>query len=184
MQQQRGFTLIELIIVIVILGVLAVTAAPKFIDIQSDARAATLNGVRAALQGGAQLVYARSALAGVQANPATDPVDATSRVTVAGLNVATNFGYPSAVSITAIRNNPVLASDVAAFAELDAADWTFAAGSADADTPAVGRFGISPRNTAVNYLITDIDGASCHVLYTDAVNQNTPAVVTVVTGGC
>ena len=43
--QQRGFTLIELVIVIVILGILAVTAAPRFVDFQTDARIATLEGV-------------------------------------------------------------------------------------------------------------------------------------------
>ena len=64
--QQRGFTLIELVIVIVILGILAVTAAPRFIDLQGDARASTLQGAKAALTSGMQLVYAKSAIAGEQ----------------------------------------------------------------------------------------------------------------------
>ncbi|MGL4750761.1 MAG: type II secretion system protein, partial [Shewanella sp.] len=38
MKRQQGFTLIELVVVIIILGILAVTAAPKFINLQSDAR--------------------------------------------------------------------------------------------------------------------------------------------------
>jgi MSHA pilin protein MshA len=42
MNKQAGFTLIELVIVIVILGILAATAIPKFIDIQGDARASSL----------------------------------------------------------------------------------------------------------------------------------------------
>ncbi|HAA96802.1 MAG TPA: type II secretion system protein, partial [Alteromonas macleodii] len=41
---QQGFTLIELIIVIVLLGILAVTAAPKFLNLQDDARDSVLQG--------------------------------------------------------------------------------------------------------------------------------------------
>lgn len=54
--KQNGFTLIELIIVIVILGILSIVAAPKFINIVSDAREVTLTGVQTNFEGGLRLV--------------------------------------------------------------------------------------------------------------------------------
>ena len=56
MKKQAGFTLIELVIVIIILGILAVTAAPKFLNLQDDAKEAAAQGVQAAVSSSAQLV--------------------------------------------------------------------------------------------------------------------------------
>lgn len=92
MKRQQGFTLIELVVVIIILGILAVTAAPKFINLQSDARVSALSGLKASIQGANSLVYSKAALAGEEKKAATDTPPPSVDIGT-GTNAVTQFGY-------------------------------------------------------------------------------------------
>lgn len=94
MKKQAGFTLIELVIVIIILGILAVTAAPKFLNLQDDAKMAAADGVFSGVRSAMQLVYSKSALEGKEKAEKTSTP--TPYVGSAGGRVATHFGYPTA----------------------------------------------------------------------------------------
>ncbi|TKB51212.1 type II secretion system protein [Ferrimonas sediminicola] len=151
MQRQSGFTLIELVVVIIVLGILAVTAAPKFINLQNDARKATLDGMKASVQGANSLIYAKAAIAGEEGKP-------IGTVKINGTDVNLVYGYPKATK-----------ADLEAVLDIDTdKEWAIDVTKKPEGVDAIIRpFDFDPGTTG---------DKECYVTYKEAASGGTPTV--------
>jgi MSHA pilin protein MshA len=83
----RGFTLIELVVVITILGILAAFAVPRFISLQTEARKASIESLTGALRSASAVTHSMWLIRG------------GNTVAMEGANVAMNLGYPTTAGI-------------------------------------------------------------------------------------
>lgn len=160
MNEQKGFTLIELVVVIVILGILAVTAAPKFIDLQGDARGATLQGVKAAVETANSGVHAKSLIAGND----KDLKATGSSVTVNGLSVTIGSGWALATT-----------DNFTKLLDIDANDFDMAASGTEI---------VISQHQDVALSVADVKLTNCYVTYSESVDSNTKPIIAAVVTDC
>ena len=164
MRNQKGFTLIELIIVIVVLGILAVTAAPQFFNFSGDARTSTVKGLKGNIQGAYQTVYAKAAVDGSLG--ASDSVE----------SINTVYGYPAAT-----------ADGIVKAASLDSSEWVSLVDPDDSTVIYIGPADYIAASPTATDAFTDVNGdgsGGCYVSYDEATSANQPPVVAINTEAC
>ena len=155
--RRAGFTLVELIVVILILGILSALALPKFINMGSDARTAKVQAIYGSVRAAAQITHAAAVV--------RNSLAATGTVSVDNTNITTAFGYPDITVATGI-----------AFASgLDVTSSNSDQVTLDTTTTS-GTMYIVPTGATT--------ATTCRVAYTPAASATVPPVIAVVTSGC
>ena len=199
--KRNGFTLIELVVVIVILGILAAIAAPKFMDLQTDARISAINGLSGAIKSAVNMSYAKSIIKGTDkldvfcgveknANISTCPEGAT--------EVFTKYGIPAADVagiVEALQNEESYdKKDAAGPCDAEANDWCVYTEDTAKDIlvfapkSSAGLTKIGDYTVDSNHKVTATSkNTSCALVYSaqpDKDKKSTTFSVAVLKGGC
>lgn len=139
---KKGFTLVELVIVIVILGILAAVAIPKFVDLSTQAREAACRGALGGLRSAMSIFYAQQAVAGTARFPTTTTEVAN----------AMAQGVPPNPYVTDANSTVILATGSVITGTTADAAWIYNTNSTDTGTSGTfGRIWAAANATATSW---------------------------------